>query len=62
MRQSTDRRAARPVQPAAAAVSPTMSRAWSLPPAKDFEVTHYSNRSPSALVVGQTAAKAAVRA
>ena len=62
MRQSTDHRAARPVRPAAAAVSKMMSRAWSLSPAKDFVVAHDSIRSPSALVVGQTAATAAVRA
>jgi uncharacterized protein len=36
MRQSTDRRAARPVRPAAAAVSKMMSRAWSLPPQRTF--------------------------
>jgi uncharacterized protein len=36
MRQSTDRRAARPVRPAAAAVGKMMSRAWSLPPQRTF--------------------------
>jgi len=36
MRQSTDRRVARPVRPAAAAVSRMMSRAWSLPPQRTF--------------------------
>jgi uncharacterized protein len=36
MRQSTDRRAARPTRPAAAAVSKMVSRAWSLPPQRTF--------------------------
>jgi hypothetical protein len=36
MRQSTDRRAARPTRPAAAAVSKMVSRAWSLPPRRTF--------------------------
>ena len=36
MRQSTDRRVARPVRPAAAAVSKMVSRAWSLPPQRTF--------------------------
>jgi len=36
MRGSTDRRAARPVRPAAAAVSKAISRAWSLPPPRTF--------------------------
>ena len=36
MRQSTDRRAARPTRPAAAAVSKMLSRAWSLPPQRTF--------------------------
>jgi hypothetical protein len=31
-------------------------------PAKDFVVTHYSVQSPSALVVSQTAGKAAAHA
>jgi predicted acyl esterase len=133
MRQSTDRRVVRPVGRAAAAVSKMLTRAWSLPPqrnfvavernpqvpmsdgtvlladhylpvtsrpaatvlvrcpygrgmpfslleaqlvaergnpgngqveapAKDFVVTHYSVRHPSALVVSQTEAKAAAHA
>jgi len=36
MRQSTDRRAARPTRPATAAVSKMVSRAWSLPPQRTF--------------------------
>ena len=36
MRQSTDRRATRPVRPAVAAVSKMVSRAWSLPPQRTF--------------------------
>jgi predicted acyl esterase len=36
MRQSTDRRTARPVRPAAAAVSKMICRAWSLPPRRTF--------------------------
>jgi uncharacterized protein len=36
MRQSTDRRVARPTRPAAAAVSKMVSRAWSLPPQRTF--------------------------
>ena len=36
MRQSTDRRAVRPVGPAAAAVSKMLTRAWSLPPQRNF--------------------------
>ena len=36
MRQSTDHRTARPVGPAAAAVSKMLSRAWSLPPQRNF--------------------------
>ena len=36
MRQSTDRRTPRPVAPAAAAVSKMLSRAWSLPPQRNF--------------------------
>jgi uncharacterized protein len=36
MRQSTDRRTPRPVGPAAAAVSKMLSRAWSLPPQRNF--------------------------
>jgi uncharacterized protein len=36
MRQSTDRRAVRPVGPAAAAVSTMLTRAWSLPPRRNF--------------------------
>jgi uncharacterized protein len=36
MRQSTDRRAARPTRPAAAAISKMVSRAWSLPPQRTF--------------------------
>jgi hypothetical protein len=62
MGQSTDRRAARPVRPAAAAVSTMMCRAWSVPPSEDFVAIHYNIRSSSALMVGRTAATAAVRA
>lgn len=36
MRQSTDRRTPRPVGPAAAALSKMLSRAWSLPPQRNF--------------------------
>jgi len=36
MRQSTDHRTPRPVGPAAAAVSKMLSRAWSLPPQRNF--------------------------
>jgi uncharacterized protein len=36
MRHSTDRRAVRPVGPAAAAVSTMLTRAWSLPPRRNF--------------------------
>jgi uncharacterized protein len=36
MRQSTDRRAPRPVGPAPAAFSKMLSRAWSLPPQRNF--------------------------
>ena len=36
MRQSTDRRAVRPVGRAAAAVSTMLTRAWSLPPQRNF--------------------------
>ncbi|HUB23392.1 MAG TPA: CocE/NonD family hydrolase [Streptosporangiaceae bacterium] len=36
MRQSTDRRAVRPVGPAAAAVSTMLTRAWSLPARRNF--------------------------
>ncbi|HJY97346.1 MAG TPA: CocE/NonD family hydrolase, partial [Streptosporangiaceae bacterium] len=36
MRQRTDRRAPRPVGPAAAALSKMLSRAWSLPPQRNF--------------------------
>jgi putative CocE/NonD family hydrolase len=36
MRQSTDHRTTRPVGPAAAAVSKMLSRAWSLPPQRNF--------------------------
>jgi uncharacterized protein len=36
MRQSTDRRTPRPVRPAAAALSKMLSRAWSLPPQRNF--------------------------
>ncbi len=36
MRQSTDHRTARPVGPAAAALSKMLSRAWSLPPQRNF--------------------------
>lgn len=36
MRHSTDRRATRPVGPAAAALSKMLSRAWSLPPQRNF--------------------------
>jgi uncharacterized protein len=36
MRQSTEHRAPRPVRPAAAAVSKLLSRAWSLPPQRNF--------------------------
>ena len=36
MRQSTEHRAPRPVRPGAAAVSKMLSRAWSLPPQRNF--------------------------
>jgi uncharacterized protein len=36
MRQSTHRQAPRPVRPAAAALSKMLSRAWSLPPQRNF--------------------------
>jgi uncharacterized protein len=36
MRQSTDRRTPRPVAPAAAALTKMLSRAWSLPPQRNF--------------------------
>ena len=36
MRQSTEHRTPRPVRPAAAAVSKLLSRAWSLPPQRNF--------------------------
>jgi uncharacterized protein len=36
MRQSTDRRAVRPVGRAGAAVSKMLTRAWSLPPQRNF--------------------------
>jgi uncharacterized protein len=36
MRQSTHRQAARPIRPAAAAFSKMLSRAWSLPPQRNF--------------------------
>jgi uncharacterized protein len=36
MRQSTDRRTPRPVGPAAAALTKMLSRAWSLPPQRNF--------------------------
>ncbi len=68
MRHSTDRRATRPVGPAAAALSKMLSRAWSLPQ-RNFAATRYeiglSAERPSALVlsaVSQTAGKAAAHA
>jgi uncharacterized protein len=36
MRQSTERRAPRPLRPAAAALSKMVSRSWSLPPQRNF--------------------------
>ena len=46
MRQSTDRRAARPVRPAAAAFSKMLSRAWSLPPQRTFVAVERDVRVP----------------
>ena len=46
MRQSTDRRTARPVRPAAAAVSKMISRAWSLPPQRTFVAVERNIRVP----------------
>jgi hypothetical protein len=62
MRQSTDRRAPRPVGPAAAALSKMLSRAWSLPPQRNFVEIGLSAANLSALVVSQTAGKAAAHA
>ena len=56
MRHSTDRKAARPVRPAA--VSKMLSRAWSLPPQRNFAAARYSiGLSGSSLVLSQTAGK-----
>jgi hypothetical protein len=68
MRQSTDRRTPRPVGPAAAALSKMLSRAYGQveAPARDFVATRYeiglSAADLSALVVSQTAGKAAAHA
>ena len=70
MRHSTHRQAPRPVRPAAAAVSKMLSRAWSLPPQRNFVAIERNVQVPmsdgaanlSALVVSQTAGKAAAHA
>ena len=54
MRQSTELRAPRPVRPAAAALGKMLSRAWSLPPQRNFI------QDPSALVLSQVTGKGAV--
>ena len=46
MRQSTDRRAARPVRLAAAAFTKMLSRAWSLPPQRTFVAVERDVRVP----------------
>jgi len=55
MRQSTRRQAPRPVGPAAAAFSKMLSRAWSLPPQRNFVAIERN-------IVSQTAGKAAAHA
>jgi predicted acyl esterase len=46
MRRSTDRRASRPVGPAAAALSKMLSRAWSLPPQRNFVASERNVQVP----------------
>ena len=62
MRQSTDRRVARPVRPAAAAVSKMVSRAWSLPPPRNFIAIERNLQVPTSDGTVLTAGKAAAHA